>query len=163
MKRTTIFFLSILFFGISLVDTGHTQECPIYRELIQKYMPEEVGNERVLADLLKVEPDNWMLRLNVEEIYRILNDEGLFQKGGAAPNTLAGAYEGKNSLIKFNLAKGEIRYANRSRLFTPNNPKAIDPEKGREIVLSLLSALGLNEKEVSDSENSRTDFERGCS
>ena len=83
------------------------------------------------------------------DYFKILNDEGLFQKWGVAPNTLAGVIEGKDSLFKFNFIKGEIRYANRTRLFTPDNPNAVDPEKGFATVLGLLSALGFNEKELS--------------
>ena len=149
MNRTTILFLSILLLGVTFAYSGHTAECPLYTRLAKEFMPEAVGNERVLDELLQVEPDNWMSRLNLEELLRILNDDGLLKKGGVAPKTLAGMIAGEDSFLKFNLTKGEMRYANRSRLFTPDNPKAIDPEKGIQIVLSLLSALGFNEQNVS--------------
>ena len=98
----------------------------------------------VLADLLKVEPDNWMLRLNAEGLFKILNDDGLFQKWGCGTQHISGR-QLRERILLLNLILPRVRFDMRTEpvFLLLDNPNAIDPEKGLEIVLGLLSALGL--------------------
>lgn len=138
-------------FGAQAFGAEVTEDpCRMYSTLITKNMPSEVGSSK-LAQLLSVEPYQWIYKMELEQFFSLLNDDKTFSgPSGVAPDTLVGKFESENSFCKFNLAKGELRYANRNRLaFNEKMTTAYDPEKSAKLVNQLLASIGLQSSDYS--------------
>jgi hypothetical protein len=140
----------VLAIGAALAGPGpgEAADCTKYLELIEKMMPREVGTEDLLG-LLKVEPIDWSAKLEPSTLFLSLGEEKPTIKALRGYSNIGLIRSGENtSKMKFNLVRGEIKYVNQTRGFSPKSPTAFDPEKAKTRVLDLVGNLGLPESEA---------------
>jgi len=133
-------------------QTEQSQDCAIYRDLIEKRMPSDVGNQRALGALLNVKTESWLTRLKGSEALEALGERGSFD--GRFFENAVGSVRSETSLFKLNIMRGELRYINSSRKFNPGTDpgKAFGYEKGLQIVQNLLYLLGVPQNEIGELE-----------
>jgi hypothetical protein len=137
-------FKMLLMIGVLLIVSpglSKAQNCQEYLDMIEKHMPPEVGNPDALEKLLRVKSNNWVGKIDVSEVLKVLKDDPYEQHSlrGYPISVLTNDH----SIMKCNLVKGEVRYINRKRGFMPNNADAFDYKKGMGLVQGLLATLKL--------------------
>lgn len=147
-KKMSKFKIILLVVGLIFMGSGlsKAQECLTYLELIEKYMPEGVGNQAFLEDLLKVEPYDWTEKIDVPAAFEVLKEDSF--EGQSLQGYPIGILINDHSIIKYNLVRGEIRYINRQRKFDPGTGEAYDYEKGKVLVENLIQTLGIPTSEI---------------
>lgn len=138
--------LSSLIKEIEITDVR--RQCSSALELINKYLPDTIGNVEKINRLLQVKPDDWFSRFQGEQFVSILNTE--FSNAAVLPQSkTTGKFESEDAVLKYKLTHGEVRFINRALMHADfENAKAVEDKQGIAIVRELLDSLGILEYEV---------------
>ena len=138
--------LSSIIKEIEITDVR--QQCSSALELINKFLPDTIGNVEEINRLLQVKPDDWFSRFQGERFVSLLNTE--FPKFAVLPQSkTTGQFESEDAVLKFKLTHGEVRFINRALMRVDlDNTRSVEDKQGIAIVRELLDSLGILEYEV---------------